>query len=80
MLFKEEFSLSENIETFLNEDSKFDRNSKQYIVRLDIKKVIEEVLKDRTKHNNHSHYSLSNFPPPPNKFFKYLGLISDKAS
>ena len=54
MSFKEVLPLSEEVEAFLNQDSRLDRNIQQEFERPDVAKVKQDILKDRTKSNEHS--------------------------
>ena len=79
--FKEVMSLSEDVSNFLNQGSRLERNSKQDIVRPDVEKVRQEILKDRTKNNKHHNELPEDYPElKKDTSFKYLGLVTKKKS
>ena len=51
--FKEVLSLSDEVETFLIQNSQQDRNVQQQFERPDVVNVKQKILKDRTKSNEH---------------------------
>ena len=78
--FKEVLSLSDEVETFLIQNSQQDRNVQQQFERPDVVNVKQKILKDRTKFNENSKNNNNDFPSIGDNSFEYLGLIIDKSS
>ena len=62
MSFKEVASLYESVESFLNQDSQLNKNSKQTNPRPDLSAVKQEITKDSSKFNHHANKEDNYFP------------------
>ena len=71
MSFKEVASLYESVETFLNQYSQLDRNSKQKNPRPYLSAVKQEIAKDSSKFNLHDNKKDNDFPKANKKGFKF---------
>ena len=78
MSVKEVQALNEQVENFLNQDSRLDRNSTEPLTRLDASKVKEKILRDRNKNHAHQNAKPDAFPVFAEQSFKCLGLVTDK--
>ena len=78
MSFKEDTSLYEIVESFLNQDSRLNKNSQQTNTRPDLSAVKKEITKDSSKFNCHANKEDNDFPKANKNAFKFLGLVTDK--
>ena len=77
--FKEVSSLSTSIEEQLNKDSRLDVNAPQE-QRPDLKSVLQEIQRSRTKINQHQNEGKDSFQPKTKDDFLLLGLTTNRIS
>ena len=77
--FKEVSSLSTSIEEQLNKDSRLDVNAPQD-QHPDLKSVLQEIQRTRTKINQHQNEGKDSFQPKTKDDFSLLGLTTNRAS
>ena len=78
MSFKEVASLYESVESFLNQDSWLDKNSKQTNPRPDLSAVKQDITKYNSKFNHHAKKEDNDFPKANNNGFEFSGLVTNK--
>ena len=77
--FKEVSSLSTSIEAQLNKDSRLDVNAPQD-QRPNLKSVLQEIQRTRTKINQHQNEGEDSFQPKTKDDFSLLGLTTNRTS
>ena len=77
--FKEVSSLSTSIEAQLNKDSRLDVNAPQD-QRPNLKSVLQEIQRTRTKINQHQNEGKDSFQPKTKDDFSLLGLTTNRTT
>ena len=76
MSVKEIQALDDEVQKFLNQDSRLDRNMTGLVDRPDTNKVKAEILKDKNKVIKHQNSEPDGFPEIPENTFKWFRIAN----